>query len=45
LENKFSNEQKEKWLPHFEKHCKKDDISDIGIPKRQGKDKNGNCIK
>lgn len=54
LENKFSNNQKEKWLPHFDKHCKKDDISDTllmaingiaGIPKRQSKDKNGNCIK
>ena len=54
LENKFSIYQKEKWLPHFEKHCKKDDISDtllmaingiVGIPKRQSKDKNGNCIK
>lgn len=54
LENRFSLSQKTFWLPHFENHTKKDDISDTflmcinaiyGIPKRQRTDKNGKCIK
>lgn len=54
LENKFSNEQKEKWLPFFKSHTKADDISDtflmsinglFGIPKKQKYQKNGKCIK
>jgi hypothetical protein len=54
LENKFSNDQKEKWLPFIESHTKADDISDtalmainglFGIPKKQKYQKNGKCIK
>jgi hypothetical protein len=54
LENKFSKEQKEKWLPLFESNSKKDDLSDVfcmdinaiyGIPKKQKYQKNGKCIK
>jgi hypothetical protein len=54
LENKFSNEQKEKWLPFFVSHTKADDISDtflmvinglFGIPKKQITNKKGRCIK
>jgi hypothetical protein len=54
LENKFSPEQKEKWLPFLESHTKADDISDcalmsinglFGIPKKQKFQKNGKCIK
>ena len=54
LENKFSKEQKEKWLPIFLTHSKKDDMSDCalmainsitGIPKKQLRHKNGNEIK
>lgn len=54
LENKFSKEQKEKWLNLFLAHKKQDDVADSflisicalhGIPKRQRTDKNGRCIK
>jgi hypothetical protein len=54
LENKFSKEQKEKWLPVFLAHKKADDLSDCalmainsitGIPKKQLKHKNGNELK
>ena len=54
LENKFSKEQKEKWLPFFLSHKKADDLSDAalmsinaitGIPKKQITNKNGKCIK
>jgi hypothetical protein len=54
FENKFSKDQKDMWLQHFENHTKKDDLSDTclmaingiyGIPKKQRTDKNGNCIK
>ena len=54
LENKFSSEQKELWLHHFEKHKKKDDMGDTflmtinalyGIPKKQRTDRKGKCIK
>lgn len=54
LENKFSKEQKEKWLPIFLNHSKCDDASDsllmainsiTGIPKKQLKHKNGNELK
>lgn len=54
LENKFSKEQREKWLPIFLSHSKKDDMSDTalmainsitGIPKKQITNKKGNCIK
>jgi hypothetical protein len=54
LENKFSNEQKEKWLPILLEHKKADDLSDCalmainsitGIPKKQLKHKNGNELK
>jgi hypothetical protein len=31
LENKFSLEQKEKWLPIFSSHSKQDDMSDTGL--------------
>ena len=53
LENKFTEEQKEKWLPFFESHTKKDDISDSllmvingisGIPKKQLLHRNGKEI-
>jgi hypothetical protein len=54
LENKFSEEQKEKWLPIFLSHTKKDDMGDsglmcinaiTGIPKKQITNKKGKCIK
>lgn len=54
LENKFSKEQKDKWLPIFLSHSKRDDASDtalmvingiFGIPKKQKFQKNGKCIK
>lgn len=55
LENKFSNEQKEKWLVFFDsKMGKSDDLSDCalmainsihGVPKKYLKHKNGNEIK
>lgn len=54
LENKFSKEQKEKWLPFFLSHTKRDDLGDVnlmcinaitGIPKKQITNKNGRCIK
>jgi hypothetical protein len=54
LENKFSNEQKEKWLPFFESKTIKPDLGDTflmtinalyGIPKKQRFQKNGKCIK
>lgn len=55
LENKFSQEQKEKWLPIFLEHKnKKDDLAEVilycinglyGLPKKQTKDKKGNCLK
>lgn len=54
LENKFSKEQKEKWLPFFLSHTKRDDLGDVnlmcinaitGIPKKQITNKNGKCIK
>jgi hypothetical protein len=55
LENKFSKEQKEKWLPFFESHTKRDDISDTLlmsincvsgiIPKKNLTHKNGNQLK
>jgi len=31
LENKFSEEQKQKWLPIFKEHSKKDDMSDTAL--------------
>jgi len=54
LENKFSKEQREKWLPIFLSHSKRDDMSDgllmainsiTGIPKKQITNKKGKCIK
>jgi len=54
LENKFSKEQREKWLPIFLSHTKKDDMGDsglmcinaiTGIPKKQITNKKGKCIK
>lgn len=54
LENKFSEEQKEKWLPFFLSHKKADDLADTklmcinsitGIPKKQITNKKGKCIK
>lgn len=54
LENKFSKEQKEKWLPFFESKTIKADMADCflmainsitGIPKKQLKHKNGNELK
>jgi hypothetical protein len=54
LENRFSTDQKEIWLQHFEKHKKRDDMGDTflmsinalyGIPKKQKTDKKGKCIK
>jgi hypothetical protein len=54
LENKFSKEQKDKWLPMFLSHKKADDLSDVnlmainghyGIPKKQITNKKGKCIK
>ncbi len=54
LENKFSGEQKDKWLPEFLNHVKNDDLGDCmlmainalyGIPKKQYTHKNGNQLK
>ena len=54
LENKFSNEQKNKWLSNLESSGKKDDMCDVflmainghfGIPKKQMTNKKGKCIK
>jgi len=54
LENKFSKEQKEKWLPFFESKKVQADMGDTalmsinaisGIPKKQLRHKNGNEIK
>lgn len=54
INEKFSPEQKNLWLQHFENHTKQDDMSDTalmtinflyGIPKRQMTDKKGRCIK
>jgi hypothetical protein len=54
LENKFSNEQKDIWLPFFESKIVKPDMGDTflmginalyGIPKKQKFQKNGKCIK
>lgn len=54
LENKFSNEQKEKWLDDFLTCGKADDRGDVllmninaihGIPPKQKYQKNGKCIK
>jgi hypothetical protein len=54
LENRFSKEQKEKWLPFFLSHTKQNDLSDTalmsinaitGIPKKQLKHNNGNELK
>ena len=54
LETKFNTEQRNIYLPYFDSHTKKDDISDAllmtinglhGIPKRQRINKNGSCIK
>jgi hypothetical protein len=54
LENKFSKEQKEKWLPFFESKTIKADLGDVnlmainglhGIPYKQRFQKNGKCIK
>ena len=54
LENKFSNEVKEKWVPIFDSHNKMDDLGDTilmainllyGIQKKQTVNKKGKCIK
>lgn len=54
LENKFSNEQRDLWLPFLNSKTKRDDIFDVfnmainsisGIPKKQLKHKNGNELK
>jgi len=54
LENKFSKEQKEKWLPYLQSKVVKADMSDcllmginglFGIPKKQMTNKKGKCIK
>ena len=54
LENKFSQEQKDKWLPFLESKTIKADLSDTalmainghyGIPKKQFLNKKGKCIK
>jgi hypothetical protein len=54
LENNFSQEEKDKWLPYFESKVIKPDMSDTflmsinclhGIPKKQLKHKNGNELK
>jgi len=54
LENKVSQQEKEKWMLHFNNHKKKDDMGDTflmainaitGIPKSQKSDKRGKCIK
>ena len=52
--SKFSKDEMEKWIPFFDSHQKKDDIGDTflmainliyGIPKKQARNKKGNCIK
>jgi len=54
LENKFSKEQKEKWLTFFESKLIKPDMADTflmainsihGMPAKQKFQKNGKCIK
>ena len=54
LENKFSQEQRDKWLPFFESKTVKPDMGDTGlmcinaitgIPKKQITNKKGKCIK
>jgi hypothetical protein len=54
LENKFSKEEKDKWLIFLESHKKRDDMCDtflmtinalVGIPKKQMTNKKGKCIK
>lgn len=54
LENKFSTEQKDKWLPYFDSKTVRPDMGDtnlmcinalFGIPKKQKFQKNGKCIK
>ena len=54
LENKFSHEQRDKWLPFFESKKVKPDMSDTllmcivsitNIPKTQVTNKKGKCIK
>jgi len=54
LENKFSTEQRDKWLPYLDSRSVKADLTDtnlmcinalFGIPKKQKFQKNGKCIK
>lgn len=54
LQNKFSEDQCERWLPFFLSHSKCDDLSDVnlmcinalvGIPKNRFKHRNGNELK
>jgi hypothetical protein len=54
LENKFSEEQRDKWLPIFQSKAVKADMGDTflmcinaitGIPKKQITNKKGKCIK
>jgi len=54
LENKFSKQEKDRWLNDFMMCVKRDDRADsflmainglYGIPKKQMTDKNGRCIK
>ena len=54
LENKFPQDQRDKWLPYFESKTVKPDMSDTalmcinaitGIPKKQITNKKGKCIK
>jgi hypothetical protein len=54
LENKFTKEQRDKWLPFFSNKTKQCDMSDTalmsinaitGIPKKQITNKKGRCIK
>jgi hypothetical protein len=54
LNNKFSVEQRERWLPFLSNHSKADDLCDTilmainalyGIPKKQFKCRNGNELK
>lgn len=54
LENKFSQEQRDKWLPFFESKNIKADMADTllmainsvtGIPKKHLRNKKGRCIK
>lgn len=54
LENKFSKEQMNKWLPYLNSNVTKADLTDTalmsinalyGIPKKQKFQKNGKCIK